>query len=202
MWVLKLGGSWLKNRKLNDLLQRLILYNDSNIILVVGGGIFADAVRLSQKFLKFDDKFANYLAIKATENYAESINSIFPEIKLTKKLNELKKKDGLKIWLPGETLKNERTFIKNWDSTSDSIACWLGKKISAKGVIFVKSLNFETNQKYNLRDLQKRGILDENISNYTNKNTCLKIVGPEIVIKLRKFDNISNYFTKLKRIEL
>ena len=85
MWVLKLGGSWLKNRKLNDLLQRLILYNDSDIILVVGGGIFADAVRLSQRFLKFDDKFANYLAIKATESYAESINSIFPEIKLTKK---------------------------------------------------------------------------------------------------------------------
>ena len=202
MWVLKLGGSWLKNRKLNDLLQYLILYNNSDIVLVVGGGIFADAVRLSQKFLKFDDQFANYLAIKATENYAESINSVFPEIRLTKNLNELKKKDGLKIWLPGETLNNESTFTKNWNSTSDSIACWLGRKISAKGVIFVKSLNFEKNQSFNLRDLQNKGILDENISNYTNKNTCLKIVGPEIINKMRKFDKISNYFMKLKSIEL
>ena len=202
MWVLKLGGSWLKNRKLKDLLQNLILYNNSDIVLVVGGGVFADAVRLSQKFLKFDDKFANYLAIKATENYAESINSLFPEIKLTKNLNELKKKDGLKIWLPGKTLKNESTFTKNWNSTSDSIACWLGRKISAKGVIFVKSLNFEKNQNYKLKDLQNKGILDENISNYTNKNTCLKIVGPEIVNKMRTFDKISNYFVKLKRIEL
>lgn len=202
MWVLKLGGSWLKNQKLKDLLQNLILYNNSEVVLVVGGGIFADAVRVSQRFLKFDDKFANYLAIKATENYAESINSIFPEIKLTKNLNELKKRNGLKIWLPEKILKNERTFIKNWNSTSDSIACWLGKKISAKGVIFVKSLNFEKNQKFNLRDLQNKGILDKNISNYINKNTCLKIVGPEIVIKMRKFDKISNYFMKLKRIEL
>tara|TARA_B100000989_G_scaffold174978_1_gene131197 strand:- start:515 stop:1123 length:609 start_codon:yes stop_codon:yes gene_type:complete len=202
MWVLKLGGSWLKNRKLNDLLQYLILYNNSDIVLVVGGGIFADAVRLSQKFLKFDDQFANYLAIKATENYAESINSVFPEIRLTKNLNELKKKDGLKIWLPGETLNNESTFTKNWNSTSDSIACWLGRKISAKGVIFVKSLNFEKNQSFNLRDLQNKGILDENISNYINKNTCLKIVGPEIINKMRKFDKISNYFMKLKSIEL
>ena len=202
MWVLKLGGSWLKNQKLKDLLQNLILYNNSEVVLVVGGGIFADAVRVSQRFLKFDDKFANYLAIKATENYAESINSIFPEIKLTKNLNELKKRNGLKIWLPEKILKNERTFIKNWNSTSDSIACWLGKKISAKGVIFVKSLNFEKNQKLNLRDLQNKGILDKNISNYINKNTCLKIVGPEIVIKMRKFDKISNYFMKLKRIEL
>ena len=137
MWILKLGGSWLKNQKLKDLLQNLILYNNSEIVLVVGGGIFADAVRVSQRFLKFDDKFANYLAIKATENYAESINSIFPEIKLTKNLNELKKRNGLKIWLPEKILKNERTFIKNWNSTSDSIACWLSKKISAKGVIFV-----------------------------------------------------------------
>lgn len=202
MWVLKLGGSWLKNQKLKDLLQNLILYNNSEVVLVVGGGIFADAVRVSQRFLKFDDKFANYLAIKATENYAESINSIFPEIKLTKNLNELKKRNGLKIWLPEKILKNERTFIKNWNSTSDSIACWLGKKISAKGVIFVKSLNFEKNQKFNLRDLQNKGILDKNILNYINKNTCLKIVGPEIVIKMRKFDKISNYFMKLKRIEL
>ncbi len=202
MWVLKLGGSWLKNHNLKNLLQNLILSNNSDVVLVVGGGIFADAVRLSQKFLKFDDKFANYLAIKATENYAESINSLFPEIKLIKNLNELRKKEGLKIWLPGKTLKNEKTFIKNWSSTSDSIACWLSKKISAKGVIFVKSLNFEKNEKHNLKDLQKQGILDKNISNYTSKNMCLKIVGPEIVNKMKKFNKISNYFIKLKKIKL
>lgn len=202
MWVLKLGGSWLKNHNLKNLLQNLILSNNSDVVLVVGGGIFADAVRLSQTFLKFDDKFANYLAIKATENYAESINSLFPEIKLIKNLNELRKKEGLKIWLPGKTLKNEKTFIKNWSSTSDSIACWLSKKISAKGVIFVKSLNFEKNKKQNLKDLQKQGILDKNISNYTSKNMCLKIVGPEIVNKMKKFNKISNYFIKLKKIKL
>ena len=50
--------------------------------------------------------------------------------------------------------------------------------------------------------LQNKGILDKNILNYTSKNTCLKIVGPEIVVKMRKFNEISNYFMKLKRIEL
>ena len=45
MWVIKLGGSWLSNPNLKKLLELLNKFRSTPIILVVGGGIFADAVR-------------------------------------------------------------------------------------------------------------------------------------------------------------
>ena len=40
-------------------------------------------------------------------------------------------------------LKNDSTFVKNWESTSDSVAAWLHSKINSLGLLYVKSLTFE-----------------------------------------------------------
>ena len=50
MWVLKLGGSWIKNPKLKTLIKLITLQNKNVIALVVGGGLFADSVRQAQKY--------------------------------------------------------------------------------------------------------------------------------------------------------
>ena len=50
MWIIKIGGSWITSHQLNDLLQLLKKKAKSeNIVLVVGGGCFADSVRLVYK---------------------------------------------------------------------------------------------------------------------------------------------------------
>ena len=150
MWIIKLGGSWLTNPNLTQLLRLLFPYKSVPITLVVGGGVFTDAVRFSQKYLKFDDEFAHNLALKATENYAKIINNKVPAIKLFSDLTKLKDKRFLKIWLPQKFLKNNKIFRKEWESTSDSVASWLDKKIKSKGVIFVKSIDFRRKRNLNI----------------------------------------------------
>ena len=45
MWVVKIGGSWLKNPKLPSLINFLQKFANQKIVLVVGGGVFAETVR-------------------------------------------------------------------------------------------------------------------------------------------------------------
>ena len=49
MWIVKLGGSLLGAEELTHWLELLARYSDGKIIIVPGGGIFADAVREAQK---------------------------------------------------------------------------------------------------------------------------------------------------------
>ena len=44
MWVIKIGGSWIKNPRLDELIALISNFRDENITLVVGGGCFADSV--------------------------------------------------------------------------------------------------------------------------------------------------------------
>ena len=88
--------------------------------------------------------------------------------------------------MPSKVLSKERSFEKNWNSTSDSVAVWLGSKIVSKGIIFLKSLSFSKTNTYSLNTLQNQDILDQNVKKYLSKGTILKIVGPEIMGYLKK----------------
>ena len=50
MWILKIGGSWITSNHLNELIDLLKKKTSTdNLILVVGGGCFADSVRWAFK---------------------------------------------------------------------------------------------------------------------------------------------------------
>ena len=161
MWIIKLGGSWLTNPKLEEFLKYISNFQKEHLIMVVGGGVYADAIRESQKHVAFSDKFANFLALRATETYALVINKINPNIKLTSGLDALKSDKNIKIWLPSKHLSKSNDFKRNWNSTSDSVACWLLRKLDAKGVLFIKSLSFEKKYSLKIKTLQKKKFLIE-----------------------------------------
>ena len=70
--------------------------------------------------------------------------------------SEKNSKKKLEIFLPDKELIKDNLFKKNWESTSDSIACWLARKMKGKGVIFIKSVSFENQIVSSLDYLQKK----------------------------------------------
>ena len=120
MWILKIGGSWITSNHLNELIDLLKKKTSTdNLILVVGGGCFADSVRWAFKKKKMSMKTANYLALKSTEIFARMLKEIDEDIQLIKKNIKIKLlKRGIKFTF--QTFKEEPSFLKNWDSTSDS----------------------------------------------------------------------------------
>ena len=202
MWIVKLGGSWVSNPELLKLIDKLYNYRNEPIVLVVGGGKFVDAIRFAHEKINFDEGLAHKLSVKSTEIYAKILKNIASKkISFVKRFSEINSKKKLEIFLPDKELIKDKLLEKNWESTSDSIACWLARKIKGKGVIFIKSVSFENQIASSLDYLQKKGILDKNINDHLNTNIRLKVVGPEILCKIDKFktwDKIINSFTKIE----
>ena len=93
MWVVKIGGSWLKNPKLPSLIDFLQKFANQKIVLVVGGGVFAETVRNVYKSNKMKEETGHILAMKATEIFAYYLKSINPDISITNKITNFIKKN-------------------------------------------------------------------------------------------------------------
>jgi aspartokinase-like uncharacterized kinase len=100
------------------------------------------------------------------------------------------------------TLSEERSFKKNWNSTSDSIAAWLSSNLKAEGIVFVKSL--KKFKKINrLGDLQKKNIIDKNVSTYLKSfKGEIKITGLNILKILEKNNNWDSCIKDFGDLEL
>jgi aspartokinase-like uncharacterized kinase len=84
MWVIKLGGSVTHYDSLVQWLQLVVRWGDGKVIIVPGGGMYADAVRNFQQMrAKFpdghiNDQQAHALAIYAMDQMARSLVAMAP----------------------------------------------------------------------------------------------------------------------------
>ena len=199
MWVIKIGGSWIKNPNLPKLIKILMKLKKQRFVIVPGGGIFADSVRYASQLNNLREYDSHFLALKSTEIFGHMIKSFDKKIPITEKIDEFREKN---LWLPSKILKNVRKFKKNWESTSDSVATWLYSKIHSEGIIFVKSISLGLEQRYKIVTLQDRGILDSNVKYYLKTKNNLRIIGPEIIQLLETYRDWDNLLKKLNFIKL
>ncbi len=160
--VIKLGGSLLKNGTLPACLHAAAHY-PGQIVLVPGGGVFADQVRSSQKQWHFDDLTAHRMAILAMQQMALLCHGIHSAFPLLHGLRDLHAAARITIWSPELKELNDSTIAASWDITSDSLAVWLAEQLSATKLILVKSCDIQTHA--TLTDLQQQGIIDAGFSN-------------------------------------
>ena len=146
------------------------------------------------------EKIANTLALKSTEIFCSYLKDINKKLYLT--TNQRFRENSLNVWLPSLILSNEKSFKKNWNSTSDSVAAWLSTNIKAEGLVFIKSLRkFKKINK--LGDLQKKNIIDKNTSTYLKSfKGEIKITGLDILKILEKNNNWDSCIKDLGDITL
>ncbi|MBC7787589.1 MAG: uridylate kinase [Methylophilaceae bacterium] len=142
MWVIKLGGSLIGSSELTSWLDILARFSHGKVIIVPGGGIFADAVRQAQKLTQLNDQAAHKMAVLAMNQYGELIASLNPVI--VKAASELEIAErGFQhraiVWLPSQMVSADEAIPANWDVTSDSLAAWLAVKLNAEHLVLVKS---------------------------------------------------------------
>lgn len=161
MWVVKIGGSLETASGLRPLLALLADYGHTGIIIVPGGGRFADRVRAEQRVTGMDDATAHCLAIRAMEQYAAVLCGMEPRLYPIGDTNEISgasQASTVPVWLPANLLADEPGLPANWKVTSDSLALWFAGKINAQALILVKSVPNNTND---AQALAATGYLDK-----------------------------------------
>lgn len=142
MWVVKLGGSLGRDPLLRDWLKLLSEQGGGRVVVVPGGGAFADQVRAHQTHWDFDDLVAHNMAVLAMVQYAMMMQGLYPGLSLTvddDSVRRVLREAGVALWAPFPLLREAPDEMSNWDVTSDSIAAWLSNRLNAERLILVKS---------------------------------------------------------------
>jgi len=160
--IIKLGGSLAQSSALIKCLNKIEqFYQGRSVIIVPGGGAFADQVRLAQQQWQFDDVTAHHMAILAMQQMALLFKGLMPHWAIVNSLSELQQGILLNktfIWSPNSEELDQSGIPATWDITSDSLAAWLAKQVCATELILVKSALIDPLASF--EDLEAQHIID------------------------------------------
>ncbi len=174
MWVVKLGGSLLGEPALKHWLRMLVSQGDGRVIIVPGGGVFADAVREAQATAGYDDAAAHRMAVLAMDQYALAMKSLEPELVTASSELEIAERSWQHraiLWMPSLMVLADETIPMSWSVTSDSLAAWLARKLDADRLVLVKHRGIEE-RPLPLSQLVRDEVLDAAFAEFASTLTC------------------------------
>ncbi len=126
MKVVKVGGSLLERAR-----EVMGVLKEYEVLVVPGGGVFADTIREVAENAMISQKTAHIMAILATHQYGHMLSDLsgLPTVSTLACLK------GSAIMLPLDDVSRSE-LEESWDVTSDTMACYvarlLGKEIFYK----------------------------------------------------------------------
>jgi 5-(aminomethyl)-3-furanmethanol phosphate kinase len=138
-WVIKVGGSLgARPARLRRLMEILAGAARRHWLVVVpGGGSFADAVRRADRRFALGDSPAHWMAILAMDQYGYLLARLAPGAALVRSRRELLP-GRLNVLAPSAWLLRADPLPHSWDVTSDSIAAWVAGILGARRLMLVK----------------------------------------------------------------
>ena len=171
MRVVKLGGSLADWERLPQCLSRLAC---PGVIVVPGGGPFANQVRAAQQRWQFDDATAHDMALLAMGQFGRMLAGLERRFRLAGSLADLQTHaaKGLPaVWLPRLADIEGSGVAASWDVTSDSLSAWLATRLAATDLILVKSVRC-TPGEATLEHLVDNGIVDRSFTHFAAAAPC------------------------------
>ena len=187
--VIKVGGSLAEDpAALRALCTKLGEIAKKHMILVVpGGGKFADVVR------EFDQQFAlscnvsHRMAILGMDQFGLLLSQIIPNSCTTYSLSDAKQLSESKsapIFLPSRLMFQEDPLENSWTVTSDSIATYIASRLRVSKVVLVTDVDgifTQDPKKYSDAKLIKRLSARELLK--LRKRTSVDLFLPELLLK-------------------
>jgi aspartokinase-like uncharacterized kinase len=141
--VVKVGGALLAHpahfdRVLATLEEAAIA---RRLLIVPGGGPFADAVRQLDAHFKLSDDAAHWMAILAMDQYGQLLVSRLRTGELVPGRDEAAAALGRRrvpVLAPSRWLRDADPLPHSWDVTSDSIAAWVAGAVGARRLVLIK----------------------------------------------------------------
>lgn len=141
--VVKVGGGLLSHAAHFDAALAAIgaAGRTRRLLVVPGGGSFADAVREVDRRLRLSDDAAHWMAVLAMDQYAHLIASRLAGAVLVAgpvDIHAALSRSTVPVLAPYRWLRDADPLPHSWDATSDSIAAWVAGQVGARQLILVK----------------------------------------------------------------
>ena len=142
--VIKVGGSLLAHAgHLDTVLAAIASAARSRRLLIVpGGGPFADVVRDVDRRVGIPDDAAHWMAVLAMDQYAHLLAArltggvVVTTARDATRAIEMK---SVPVLAPSRWLAEADPLPHSWDVTSDSIAAWVAGQVGARELVLVKA---------------------------------------------------------------
>ena len=141
--VVKVGGGLLASPEHLDAVLAALAdaASRSRLLVIPGGGPFADAVREVDRELTLSDDAAHWMAVLAMDQYAHLLVSRLHAAGLASDVAGIAAQldqGRLPVLAPSRWLRDADPLPHSWDVTSDSIAAWVAGEVGARRLVLVK----------------------------------------------------------------
>jgi aspartokinase-like uncharacterized kinase len=137
--VVKIGGGLLRETGLDGLRQACAeaaeMATCRPVLVVPGGGPFADAVRAVDVRVGLADDVAHVLALRAMDQLGVLVRGLLPAVEL---LADLAAPRALALLLVASAFENRPEVPQSWAVTSDSLAVLAASAIGAPEAVLLK----------------------------------------------------------------
>ena len=177
--VVKLGGSYAFSLQLPAWLEALAACA-GRVVIVPGGGPFADAVRHAQTKMGFSDAAAHRMGLMAMDQFGCAVASLGQGYVIAQSagaIGHAVRTRQVPVWSPLPMALEADDLPASWDVTADSLAAWLAARLGTLRVVFVKQIAPPT---ASLEALIAAGILDRFLPRLLSERALeAYIVGPD-----------------------
>lgn len=144
--VVKVGGSLAEEPELLiGLCAKLSLLAEKyELVVVPGGGRFADAVRDFDERFNLSSNVSHRMAILGMDQFGMLLAQITPNSCATYLLSDVKQlseTEAVPIFLPSRLMFKEDPLKNSWDVTSDSIAAYVAGKLQVAKLVLVTDVD-------------------------------------------------------------
>jgi dihydroneopterin aldolase len=178
--VVKLGGSTARAAEMGTWIGALAA-SSLPLVIVPGGGPFADRVREAQQRMAFSDVAAHRMAILAMDQFGHVILDRHERLAPTRSPEEMDHalaSGKIPVWLPSSLVTEAPDIPASWDITSDSLAAWLAGRIGADALLLIKQTDaFSASD--TVDGLAASGIVDAGFATMLPAGVDFHLAGPE-----------------------
>jgi aspartokinase-like uncharacterized kinase len=183
--VVKVGGSLSEEPELLiSLCAKLsVLAKNYGLVVVPGGGRFADVVRDSDERFNLSSSVSHRMAILGMDQFGMLLAQITPNSCATYSLEDARQfseTEAVPIFLPSRLLFREDPLKNSWDVTSDSIAAYVAGRLQAAKLVLVTDVD---------------GIFTEDPAR--EEAFLIEGLSPEELLKLEKRTSVDRFLAKL-----
>ncbi len=143
--VIKVGGSLGRGAQLPALGQALARLGTAHAVLIVpGGGDFADTVRDYDRRYGLRDTTAHWMAVLAMDQYGYLLSDQIPgsvPLRDLASAHTVAQDGRVPVLLPCALLQRVDPLPHRWTVTSDSIAAWIAGACEAQRLVLLKDVD-------------------------------------------------------------